>query len=110
MNRRLTPAAMALLLGTLASPGHTDPQHRLTPERDHHGRVLQVKPLYETVPVADDGRQGHRCESLARTETREERVGYRVKYRYRGQVYHTQTAHDPGERIRVDGGLRPMRF
>lgn len=31
----------------------------------------------------------------------ERTVGYRVKYRYRGQIGHTRTEHYPGKRIRI---------
>lgn len=50
------------------------------------------------------------CEIVERTELREEVVGYRVKYRYRGHVYHTRTDHHPGDRIRVDRRARPIHF
>lgn len=50
------------------------------------------------------------CETLHRTETREELVGYRVKYRYRGHVYHTRTRDHPGKRIRVDRWAHPIHF
>ncbi len=50
------------------------------------------------------------CEIVERTELREELVGYRVKYRYRGHVYHTQTDYHPGDRIRVDRRARPIHF
>lgn len=183
MKRRLTPAVLALVIGALANPGHADSWHRLAPDRDRYGEVLQVRPLYREVRVAvpdrrcrdawydageadgrdraiagavvggvlgglvgsqvgsgdgrvvatvagtavgalighrighrigeglgEDGRRAHRCATLAHAETREEQAGYRVKYRYRGRIYHTETAHDPGEWIRVDGRLRPTHF
>ena len=50
------------------------------------------------------------CETVERTELREELVGYRVKYRYRGHVYHTRTDHHPGDRIRVNRRARPIHF
>ena len=50
------------------------------------------------------------CETVDRSEFREEVVGYRVKYRYRGHVYHTRTAYHPGDQIRVDRRARPFRF
>lgn len=50
------------------------------------------------------------CETVDRLETREELVGYRVKYRYRGHIYHTRTDRYPGKRIRVDRGSHPIHF
>ena len=50
------------------------------------------------------------CETVERTELREELVGYRVKYRYRGHVYHTRTDHHPGDHIRVNRRARPIHF
>jgi uncharacterized protein YcfJ len=50
------------------------------------------------------------CETLDRTESREELVGYRVKYLYRGHVYRTRTDDHPGKRIRVDRSAHPIRF
>ncbi len=50
------------------------------------------------------------CETVEYTETRDELVGYRVKYRYRGRIYHTRTYEHPGDRIRVDRRARPYRF
>jgi len=50
------------------------------------------------------------CETLDRTETREELVGYRVKYRYRGHIYHARTEDHPGKRIRVDRRAHPIHF
>ena len=58
----------------------------------------------------DDHRSRRRCTTLERVERRDELVGYRVKYRYRGRVYHTRTRHDPGEWIRVDHAARETRF
>jgi uncharacterized protein YcfJ len=50
------------------------------------------------------------CDTVERIETRDELVGYRVKYRYRGHVYHARTIDHPGDRIRVDRRARPYRF
>ena len=50
------------------------------------------------------------CETVEHIETRDELVGYRVKYRYRGHIYHTRTREHPGDRIRVNRRARPYRF
>ena len=47
------------------------------------------------------------CETVDRYETREEIVGYRVKYRYKGRVYHTRMDHDPGDTLRVGVSVKP---
>ena len=41
------------------------------------------------------------CYTVERYQRREEVVGYRVKYRYRGEVYWTQTREHPGRWIEV---------
>lgn len=57
-----------------------------------------------------DADRQRRCETVTRHEPREELVGYRVKYRYRGRIYHTRTEQDPGRRIRVAHDLHPTRY
>ncbi len=58
----------------------------------------------------DDYRPVHRrrCETVNRYESREEIVGYRVKYRYKGRTYHTRLDHDPGDTLRVRVTVRPI--
>jgi uncharacterized protein YcfJ len=60
----------------------------------------------------DDDRHGHtrQCQTIDRVDKRDELVGYRVKYRYRGSIYHTRTQRDPGQWIRVDHAARETRF
>ncbi|RMG38001.1 MAG: glycine zipper 2TM domain-containing protein [Gammaproteobacteria bacterium] len=53
-------------------------------------------------------RHYRRCEIVDRIETREEIVGYRVKYRYKGQVFRTRMDHDPGDYLRVQVTVRPI--
>lgn len=61
--------------------------------------------------VISDSQWSYRhCETVERVETREELLGYRVKYRYRGRIYHARTDHHPGDRIRVGHGARLVRF
>ena len=52
---------------------------------------------------------GYRRQCQVREQYRyEERVvGYRVTYRYAGEIYHTRTDYDPGRRIRVRVDVRP---
>jgi uncharacterized protein YcfJ len=47
-----------------------------------------------------------RCATVQGYRTEERAVGYRVKYRYRGQVYVTRLDHDPGETVRVAVSVR----
>lgn len=55
---------------------------------------------YETVTE-------RRCAVKPDLEYHETVTGYRVSYRYRGQVYHTTTADHPGKRIRVKVDVAP---
>lgn len=79
------------------------------------GGVLGATIGYQAAPGAaellpDTQLSWQRCETVERVETREELLEYRVKYRYRGHVYHTRTEHHPGKRIRVDRRARPIHF
>lgn len=66
----------------------------------------------------NDGPYGHnngyrsRNERQCRVENdyveREQVVGYNVTYRYNGQIFQTQTAAHPGNRIRVEVQVRPI--
>lgn len=49
-----------------------------------------------------------RCETVDRYEQEQQLVGYRVKYRYEGQTYYTQTAEHPGKFIRVRVKVSPV--
>lgn len=98
------------------------------------GQVLEVEPVYAPVsarvtqqhcwkerpstgtspggepangPAADFRR---RCTAVQTTESRQEQVGYRVKYRYRGRICRTQTERHPGKRIHVHHDLQPIHF
>jgi len=51
-----------------------------------------------------------RCDEVTRHEERREVVGYRVKYRYQGDIYWTRTDREPGEFIRVDSPRRSERW
>jgi uncharacterized protein YcfJ len=50
------------------------------------------------------------CETYDSYTTREEIVGYRVKYRYQGNNYWTRTESDPGDYIRVSVNVRPINY
>jgi uncharacterized protein YcfJ len=50
------------------------------------------------------------CDTVERIESREELLEYRVKYLYRGSIYHARTGRHPGDRIRVDRRARPIHF
>jgi uncharacterized protein YcfJ len=49
-----------------------------------------------------------RCETVDRYEQERQLVGYRVKYRYEGQTYYTQTTEHPGKHIRVRVKVSPV--
>ncbi|MFC1601953.1 glycine zipper 2TM domain-containing protein [Pseudomonadota bacterium] len=50
----------------------------------------------------------HRCETTTRYESREEIAGYRVKYRYKGNTFWTQTQSHPGKRMKIRVKVRPL--
>jgi uncharacterized protein YcfJ len=61
-----------------------------------------------TRSVAHRPRRELRCETVDEYETREEIVAYRVKYRYKGHIYHTRMDHDPGDTIRLNVTVDPV--
>ena len=48
-----------------------------------------------------------RCETVDRYEQQQQLTGYRVKYRYEGKTYYTQTTEHPGKFIRVRVKVSP---
>lgn len=48
------------------------------------------------------------CETVDRYEQQKQLVGYRVKYRYEGQTYYTQTKEHPGKYLRVRVDVSPV--
>jgi uncharacterized protein YcfJ len=51
-----------------------------------------------------------RCDTVNRYYEEEEVVGYRVRYRYRGQEYNTQTDERPGKTMRVRVNVTPETY
>jgi uncharacterized protein YcfJ len=49
-----------------------------------------------------------RCKTNYRSHEEERIDGYRVIYKYHGQKYATNTANDPGKRIRIRVDIRPV--
>ncbi len=49
-----------------------------------------------------------RCETVEHYAEEEQIVGYRVKYRYKGQTFYTRTQEHPGRRIRVRVNVDPV--
>jgi uncharacterized protein YcfJ len=64
--------------------------------------------------LADDGRDHRyvthrtRCEQVVHRHTEERVVGYRVEYRYKGQIFVTRTDDPPGRFIRVRVDVDPL--
>ncbi len=52
----------------------------------------------------------HSCDDLYTVEYHEKVVGYDVSYRYRGNVYQTQTPTHPGDRIQLRVQFEPMQY
>ena len=49
-----------------------------------------------------------RCATVDQYEQQQQLVGYRVKYRYEGQTYYTQTTEHPGKHIPVRVKVSPV--
>ena len=80
---------------------------KVTTPRRHCWRI-QIPPVAADTPA--EGRVVRRCAPVSAVELREEQVGYRVKYRYRGRTGEVMTRQHPGERIQVRYPLRPVYF
>ncbi len=50
-----------------------------------------------------------RCETNYRDVEEQQLVGYEVSYRYRGQIYHTQSNEHPGERLQLQVSIVPVQ-
>ena len=50
-----------------------------------------------------------RCETITEYHEEERLDGYRVTYRYHGQIFHTTLPYDPGKRLKVDVSIRPYK-
>ena len=59
---------------------------------------------YRQQPVVEHERH---CETVDQYEQQQQLVGYRVKYRYEGQTYYTQTSEHPGKHIPVRVSVYP---
>ncbi len=51
-----------------------------------------------------------RCETVDHYVTEDRLVGYRVKYRYKGDIYMTRTDEHPGRRIPVEVSVKPANY
>jgi uncharacterized protein YcfJ len=74
------------LLGASIGHGYSTSQHRQRPSVEHV----------------------RHCDTVERYEQQKQLVGYRVKYRYEGQTYYTQTAKHPGKYLRVRVDVSPV--
>lgn len=74
------------LLGASIGHGYTSSHHRQQPTAEHV----------------------RHCETVDRYEQQKQLVGYRVKYRYEGQTYYTQTRKHPGKYLRVRVDVSPL--
>jgi len=77
---------------------------------DHQERRGGYQGGYRTrYPVGERVFYRESCDTHTRY-LREERVrSYDVTYRYHGQLYHTRTAFDPGDRLRVRVDVMPVQ-
>ena len=51
-----------------------------------------------------------RCDNVNDVHYEQRAQGYDVTYRYHGQIYHTQTQYDPGDRIPVNVNVVPAGY
>ena len=53
--------------------------------------------------------QQHRCRNVTEQRASEHIIGYRVTYRYGGEMKTTRLSYDPGEQMPVNVSLSPMK-
>lgn len=87
-------------------------KHRLLP-RDMKKVSDAAKGLIEpTIVIETDSRHKHRkhrhCKVENRYRTEQQIVGYRVRYRYRGETFVTRMRNHPGDRLQVRVSIRPL--
>jgi len=58
---------------------------------------------------ASQWKQHFRCRPVVEQRARERITGYRVTYRYGGEIETTRMSYDPGERMPVKVSLSPVR-
>jgi uncharacterized protein YcfJ len=51
-----------------------------------------------------------RCHTVSERHSEERLDGYRVTYRYQGQIFSTRMDHDPGDRIQVRISVSPVDY
>ena len=83
---KTAPTLAGTLIGASLGQGHNRSRHRQRPVVDHV----------------------RRCETVDRYEQQQQLTGYRVKYRYEGQTYYTETAEHPGKHIPVRVNVSPL--
>ena len=66
--------------------------------REYNRSHYRQRPMVEHV---------RRCETVDRYEQQQQLTGYRVKYRYEGKTYYTQTTEHPGKFIPVRVKVSP---
>ena len=81
--------------------GNRSKRHRRESKSNRNNRY-QRQPSYETRPVK-------RCENTTETHYEQRLQGYDVTYRYRGKTFQTRMKQDPGNKIKVQVTVRPLR-
>ncbi|MDJ0927915.1 MAG: hypothetical protein QNJ73_09715 [Gammaproteobacteria bacterium] len=66
--------------------------------------------LYREIELREPPADVYRCRMVTRMETKEEFVGYRVRYEYGGRIYERRVAEHPGGTIRVAVRLSANEF
>jgi uncharacterized protein YcfJ len=92
--RRIATLIGALVGGSVGHDVGHDIGHRRSVRHRRHRNAV-------------DYRNEERCETRERVSWEQQVVGYDVKYKYRGRIYHTRLGHDPGRRMKVAVDVRP---
>ena len=83
-----------------------DVKHR---NRDYRDRGIDRHSEYDRERYHDSGYEViQRCELRDKFTTKQRVVAYNVAYKYRGNVFHTEMPHEPGNKIKVKVTVNPV--
>jgi len=102
-NRARTGATVAgAIIGSALAGENSSRNKRHRRHSQASNRFERRAPRYEVRPVK-------RCENTTETHYEQRLQGYDVTYRYRGERYTTRMKRDPGNRIKIQVSIQPLR-
>ena len=94
--------AGAIIGSALAGESSSRGKRHRRQSKSYDNNRYERQPRYETRPVK-------RCENTTETHYEQRLQGYDVTYRYRGKSFTTRMKRDPGNKIKLQVSVRPLR-